>query len=264
MFSVWYASTARPGQGNGAKAKKAEASETDQWGPVHLERLPKIRKTIAAKMHESWSTVPKVTNFDDADITELERIRVSSKDDYAKKGIKLTTLPFVIKAVASALREHPTINASIDLENDQIIYKQYVNIGIAIDSERGLVVPSLRNANDLSIPEIARGVQDLAENVRSGSFSVADLQGSTFTISNLGAIGGTYSTPIINIPEVAILLVGRSRKLPVAIDGKVEVRLMMPLSLSYDHRLVDGATAARFLNDVIGYLKAPSRLLLAP
>lgn len=252
------------GAGNGAKTKKAEASETDQWGPVHLERLPKIRKTIAAKMHESWSTVPKVTNFDDADITELERIRVSSKDDYAKKGIKLTTLPFVIKAVASALREHPTINASIDLENDQIIYKQYVNIGIAIDSERGLVVPSLRNASDLSIPEIARGVQELAENVRSGSFSVADLQGSTFTISNLGAIGGTYSTPIINTPEVAILLVGRSRQLPVAIEGKVEVRLMMPLSLSYDHRLVDGATAARFLNDVIGYLKAPSRLLLAP
>lgn len=252
------------GAGNGTKTKKAEASETDQWGPVHLERLPKIRKTIAAKMHESWSTVPRVTNFDDADITELERIRVSSKDDYAKKGIKLTTLPFVIKAVASALKEHPTINAAIDLENDQIIYKQYVNIGIAIDSERGLVVPSLRNASDLSIPEIARGVQELAENVRSGSFSVADLQGSTFTISNLGAIGGTYSTPIINTPEVAILLVGRSRQLPVAIDGKVEVRLMMPLSLSYDHRLVDGATAARFLNDVIGYLKAPSRLLLAP
>ena len=166
--------------------------------------------------------------------------------------------------MASALREHPTINASIDLENDQIVYKQYVNIGIAIDSERGLVVPSLRNASDLSIPEIARGVQELAENVRNGSFSVADLQGSTFTISNLGAIGGTYSTPIINTPEVAILLVGRSRQLPVAIDGKVEVRLMMPLSLSYDHRLVDGATAARFLNDVIGYLKAPSRLLLAP
>jgi pyruvate/2-oxoglutarate dehydrogenase complex dihydrolipoamide acyltransferase (E2) component len=251
------------GAGNGAKAKKAP-SETDQWGPVHIDKLPKIRKTIAAKMHESWTTVPKVTNFDDADITELERIRVSSKDDYAKKGIKLTTLPFVIKAVASALKEHPTINASIDLENDQIIYKQYVNIGIAIDSERGLVVPSLRNASDLTISEIARGVSELAESVRGGGFSLADLQGSTFTISNLGAIGGTYSTPIINTPEVAILLVGRARQLPVAIDGKVEVRLMMPLSLSYDHRLVDGAAAARFLNDVIGYLKAPSRLLLAP
>jgi pyruvate/2-oxoglutarate dehydrogenase complex dihydrolipoamide acyltransferase (E2) component len=250
--------------GNGAKTKQPAAGQTDAWGPVHVERMPKIRKTIANKMHESWSTVPRVTNFDDADVTELERIRVSSKDDYAKKGIKLTTLPFVVKAVAMALREHPTINASIDMANDQIIYKQYVNIGIAIDSERGLVVPSLRAANELSIPDVARGIAELAENVRSGSFSVADLQGSTFTISNLGAIGGTYSTPIINTPEVAILLVGRSRQLPVVIDGKVEVRLMMPLSLSYDHRLVDGATAQRFLNDVIGYLKAPSRLLLAP
>jgi pyruvate dehydrogenase E2 component (dihydrolipoamide acetyltransferase) len=251
------------GPGAATKTKKPPG-ETDAWGEVQIERMPKIRKTIAAKMHESWSTVPRVTNFDDADVTELERIRVSSKDDYAKKGIKLTSLPFVIKAVASALKEHPTINASLDLANEQIIYKQYVNIGIAIDSERGLVVPSLRNASDLTISEIARGVAELAENVRSGSFSLTDLQGSTFTISNLGAIGGTYSTPIINTPEVAILLVGRSRQLPVVIDGKVEIRLMMPLSLSYDHRLVDGATAARFLNDVIGYLKAPSRLLLAP
>jgi len=251
-------------QTEGTKAKKPSAGEQDNWGPVHIEKLPKIRKTIAAKMHESWSTVPRVTNFDDADVTELERIRVSSKDDYAKKGIKLTSLPFVVKSVAMALREHPAINASIDLEAGQIIYKQYVSIGIAIDSERGLVVPSLRNANELSIPEIARNIAELAESVRSGSFSVADLQGSTFTISNLGAIGGTYSTPIINTPEVAILLVGRSRQMPVAVDGEIQVRLMMPLSLAYDHRLVDGATAARFLNDVIGYLKAPSRLLLAP
>jgi pyruvate dehydrogenase E2 component (dihydrolipoamide acetyltransferase) len=236
----------------------------DNWGPVHVERMPKIRKTIAQKMHESWTTVPRVTNFDDADITELESLRQSSKDDYAKKGIKLTTMPFLIKSVAMALQEHPTINASIDMANDQIIYKQYVNIGIAIDSERGLVVPSMRNVDEMSIPELARSLAQLAEKVRGNSFGMADLQGSTFTISNLGAIGGTYSTPIINTPEVAILLVGRSRHLPVVIDGKVEVRFMMPLSLSYDHRLVDGATAQRFLNDVIGYLKTPSRLLLAP
>ncbi len=258
--------TAPASSGNGSKAKPAStgSGDSDAWGSIRVERMPKIRKTIANKMHESWSTVPRVTNFDDADVTELERIRVSSKDDYAKKGIKLTSLPFVIKAVSMALRENPTINAAIDMANDQIIYKQYVNIGIAIDSERGLVVPSLRNTDELSIPEIARGVALLAENVRSGSFSMSDLQGSTFTISNLGAIGGTYSTPIINTPEVAILLLGRARELPVVINGKIEVKLMMPLSLSYDHRLVDGATAARFLNDVIGYLKAPSRLLLAP
>ncbi len=247
-----------------APAKPSTATARDNWGPIRPEKMPKIRKTIAAKMHESWTTCPRVTNFDDADVTDLEKIRTSSKDDYAKKGIKLTSLPFVIKAVASALKNHPTINASVDLAHDQIIYKEYVNIGIAVDTERGLVVPSLRGAHDLSIADIARSLAQIADNVRDGKFSVADLQGSTFTISNLGAIGGTYSTPIINTPEVAILLVGRSRKMPVVIDDEVAVRLMMPLSLSYDHRLVDGATAARFLNNVIDYLEAPSRLLLAP
>jgi len=245
-------------------AKASTATARDNWGGIRPEKMSKIRRTIAAKMHESWTTCPRVTNFDDADVTDLEKIRVSSKDDYAKKGIKLTSLPFVIKAVASALRNHPTINASVDVEQGQIIYKEYVNIGIAVDTERGLVVPSLRGADNLSIADIARALAQIADNVRDGNFSVADLQGSTFTISNLGAIGGTYSTPIINTPEVAILLIGRSRKMPVVIDDEVAVRLMMPLSLAYDHRLVDGATAARFLNDVIDYLEAPSRLLLAP
>jgi pyruvate/2-oxoglutarate dehydrogenase complex dihydrolipoamide acyltransferase (E2) component len=247
-----------------ASAKPSTATARDAWGPIRPEKISKIRKVIAAKMHESWTTCPRVTNFDDADVTELEHLRVSSKDDYAKKGIKLTSLPFVIKAVASALKHHPVINASIDLEQEQIIYKEYVNIGIAVDTERGLVVPSLRGADEMSIPDVARAVAQLSENVRDGNFTPADLSGSTFTISNLGAVGGTYSTPIINTPEVAILLVGRSRKMPVVIDDEVAIRLMMPLSISYDHRLVDGATAARFLNDVIDYLEAPSRLLLAP
>ena len=197
-------------------------------------------------------------------MTELERLRASSKEDYAKKGIKLTSLPFVIKAVASALKHHPMINAALDMEHEQIIYKEYVNIGIAVDTERGLVVPSLRGADEMSIPDVARALAQLSDNVRDGNFTPADLQGSTFTISNLGAIGGTYSTPIINTPEVAILLVGRSRKMPVVMDDEIAIRLMMPLSLAYDHRLVDGATAARFLNDIIDYLEAPSRLLLAP
>ena len=251
---------------NTAVAAKSPATDSDHdtWGPVRLEKMAKIRKTIAAKMHESWTTVPRVTNQDDADVTELERIRQASKDDYAARGIKLTSLPFVIKSVAMALRSHPIVNASIDLENGTIIYKDYVNIGLAVDSDRGLVVPSLRNADQLSIPEIARQVAALADKVRDGSFSVDDLRGSTFTISNLGAIGGTYSTPIINTPEVAILLIGRSRKLPVVLDDQIVPRLMMPLSLSYDHRLVDGGAAARFLNDVIQYLKSPGRLLLAP
>ncbi len=220
--------------------------------------------TIAAKMHESWSSVPRVTNFDDADVTELEGIRQASKQDYAKKGIKLTSMPFLIKAVSMALREHPLVNASFDVPNGQIIYKQYVNVGLAVDTERGLVVPALRNTDTKSISALAKEIALMADRVRNNNFSIDDLRGGTFTISNLGAIGGTYSTPIINVPEVAILLVGKSRKLPVVIDDEIEVRLMMPLSLSYDHRLVDGATAARFLNDVIGYLEAPGRLLLAP
>ncbi len=238
---------------------------TDNWGPIRIEKMPKIRRTIAIQMLKSWETCPRVTNFDDADVTELERIRVSSKADYAARGIKLTSLPFVIKAVAMSLRNHPVVNASIDVENERIIYKDYVNLGVAVDTDRGLVVPSLRGADRLSIPEIARQLSAIAEKVRNSEFTIDDLRGSTFTISNLGAVGGTYSTPIINVPEVAILLVGRSRKLPVVVENdRIEARLVMPLSLSYDHRIVDGAVAARFLNDVIGYLGAPSRLLLAP
>ncbi len=236
----------------------------DDWGPVRIEKMPKIRQTIAAKMHESWTTIPRVTNFDDADITELEQVRQSSKADYASAGIKLTQMPFVIKACAMALRANPIVNASMDLASAQIIYKEYVHIGIAVDTERGLIVPSLRDADKHAIPDIARSLETLAETVRSGKFSVDDLRGSTFTISNLGAIGGTYSTPIINPPEAAILLIGRSRKMPVVVDHQFAVRLLMPLSLSYDHRLVDGAAAARFLNDVKGFLQSPSRLLLAP
>jgi pyruvate dehydrogenase E2 component (dihydrolipoamide acetyltransferase) len=236
----------------------------DDYGPIRVERLSKIRKTIAAQMHKSWTTVPRVTNFDDADVTDLEAFRATSKDDYAAQGIKLTTMPFLIKAVATALRHHPSMNAVIDPENDQIIYKDYVNLGIAIDTDRGLVVPNIRHADALSIPDIARALAELAARVRGGEFGVNELRGGTFTISNLGAIGGTYSTPIVNVPEVAILLVGRTRKLPVVMDDdSIKARLMMPLSLSYDHRLVDGGTAARFLNDVIAYLEAPSRLLLA-
>ncbi len=258
------AAAAVPGVAPTPPAGPGEPS-TDAWGPIRLERMSKIRKTIAAQMHRSWETCPRVTNFDDADVTELEHFRKSSKDDYAARGIKLTSMPFVIKAVAMALRAHPVLNASLDLENGQIIYKDYISIGVAVDTDRGLVVPALRGADRMSIPDIARALATMAESVRNNKFTVDDLRGSTFSISNLGAIGGTYSTPIINWPEVAILLVGRSRKLPVVMDNdQIAVRLMMPLSLSYDHRLVDGAAASRLLNDVIGYLRAPSRLLLAP
>ena len=234
----------------------------DAWGQVRPVPLSRIRETIAANMARSASTIPHVTNFDDADITELERIRKGSMADYVG-DVKLTMMPFVLKAVAMALKHHAEVNASLDLEHKQIVYKDYVNVGIAVDTPRGLVVPVVRDVDKLSIPQIAQSMAKLAENARNARFKVDDLRGGTFTVSNLGAVGGTYSTPIINHPEVAVLLVGRSRKLPVVIDDDIQVRLMMPLSLSYDHRLVDGATAARFLNDVIDYLQTPGKLLLA-
>ncbi|HEV2972682.1 MAG TPA: 2-oxo acid dehydrogenase subunit E2 [Pirellulales bacterium] len=238
--------------------------DRDAWGPIRREAMPKIRKTIAANMVRSAFTIPHLTNFDDADITELERIRKGSVADYAGSNAKLTSLVFVMKAVALSLRQHPMLNASLDMENGQIIYKDYVNLGIAVDTPRGLVVPVVRDVDKLTIPHIAQSLTTLAEKAKATQYTLDDLRGGSFTISNLGAIGGTYSTPIINFPEVAVLLLGRSRKLPVVVEDRIEPRLMMPLSLSYDHRLVDGAAAARFLNEVIGYLQSPGRLLLAP
>jgi pyruvate/2-oxoglutarate dehydrogenase complex dihydrolipoamide acyltransferase (E2) component len=184
--------------------------------------------------------------------------------DYVGTEVKLTMMAFVMKAVAQSLKLHPMVNASVDMENEQILFKQYVNIGVAVDTERGLVVPVVRDVDQMSIPRIAQALTTVGDQARKASFSLNDLKGGTFTISNLGAIGGTYSTPIINPPDVAVLLLGRSRKLPIVVEGdKLEIRLMMPLSLSYDHRVVDGGTAARFLNEVINYLKVPGRLLLA-
>lgn len=236
----------------------------DQYGQTQIQKMPRIRKTIALNMARSSQSIPHVTNFDDVDITELEQIRKGSMADYVGTEVKLTMMAFVMKAVAHSLPIHPTLNATIDLENEQIIYKDYVNLGVAVDTPRGLVVPVLREVDRLTIPQIAQALTEIASRARNNQFSMEDMRGGTFTISNLGAIGGIYSTPIINPPEVAILLIGRSRKLPVVMDNdEMKVRLMMPLSLSYDHRLVDGATAARFLNEVKNYLQVPGRLLLA-
>lgn len=240
------------------------APESDNYGAVRREKMTRMRQTIARNMLNSHTTIPQLTNFDDVDVTDLERIRKESQKDYDAQGVKLTTLPFLVKALAVALRNHPIINASVGDEATEIIYKEYVNIGIAVDTEKGLIVPVLRDADRKNIPQIARELVEIADSARSGTFKVEDLRGGTFTISNLGAIGGTYSTPIINPPEAAILLIGRSRMLPQWIDNAFQPRLMMPLSLSYDHRIVDGAAAQRFLNDVKGYLAHPGRLLLAP
>ena len=237
---------------------------SDDHGVVRIEKMSRMRQAIARNMVLSYTTIPQLTNFDDADVTELEDMRSQSKDDYAARGVKLTAMPFLIKAVASSLRKHPVVNASVDMENHQVIYKEYVNIGVAVDTERGLVVPIVRNADRKSIAQIAAELDRIAQMARDGELSLDDMKGGTFTISNLGAIGGTYSTPIINPPEVAILLVGRSRIVPQMKGTAVEGRLMMPLSITYDHRVVDGAAAARFLNEVKWYLSAPGRLLLAP
>ena len=238
--------------------------DSDGTGAVRREKMSRMRQTIARNMLQSYTTIPQLTNFDDVDVTELERIRKDSKEDYASQGIKLTAMPFLVKAVASALKQHPVINASIDVDANETIYKEYVNVGIAVDTEKGLVVPVLRDADRRNIPQIARELAEMAEAARSGTFGLDDLRGGTFTISNLGAIGGTYSTPIINPPEVAILLAGRSRTMPQYVDDELQPRLMIPLSLTYDHRIVDGAAAARFLNEVKDYLANPGRLLLAP
>lgn len=234
----------------------------DSWGPVRREKLTKIRKTIAAQMTRSWTTIPRVTNFDEADVTDLENLRKSVPPDFIGEGLKLTMMPFVMRAVSLALRDHPLLNASFDEENEQIIYKEYVNLGVAVDTPRGLVVPVVRNADRLSIPELARKLSEVAKKARNVEFTVDELRGGTFTISNLGAVGGIYSTPIINYPEVAILLLGRSRWVPVVREGVIVPRYLMPLSLSYDHRLVDGAAAARFLNEIIDWLQSPGKLLL--
>jgi pyruvate dehydrogenase E2 component (dihydrolipoamide acetyltransferase) len=251
------------GQTLPAGEKAPGEPDAGKWGPIRREKLSKVRRTIAEKMHESASTIPHVAHFDEVDVTELDAFRKNHKEELAKQDVRLTMMPFVIRAIATALRNQPVVNASIDLESGEIIYHDYISIGIAVDTERGLVVPVLRNADRLSIAQIASGVSELAEKARNNDYEIDDLRGGTFTISNVGAIGGWFSTPIINKPESAIMLLGRSKRKPVVLDdGQIEPRLIMPLSLSYDHRLIDGANAARFMNEVAAQLSCPGLLLL--
>ncbi len=245
----------------GLPAPLEDIGQPEKYGEVEVAKLSPVRAAIARKMTQSTTIIPHLTNFDDADVTELERIRKSI--DPERVGGKLTSLVFIIKAVALALKERPMLNASIDVAHERVIYKNYINLGIAADTEAGLVVPVLRNVDQLTIPEIAVQLRDLAEKARSGKVGVADMKGGSFTISNMGAIGGQYSTPIINYPEVAILLLGRTQKRVVPLEnGEIGVRQILPLSLSYDHRLVDGAEAARFLEIVKNYLQQPGELLV--
>ncbi len=217
-----------------------------QFGPVQEERLTRINQLTGENVHRSWLHVPHVTQFDEADITDLESFRKAKKAEAEQRGTKLTFLSFLLAATAKALREQPRFNASLAPSGDAIVLKDYVNIGIAVDTPNGLVVPMLKDVDRKGIYEIAAELADLSGRARDGKLTPADFQGGTFTISSLGGIGGTAFTPIVNAPEVAILGVSRSRMQPVWNGTEFVPRLMLPLSLSYDHRVIDGAAAARF------------------
>ncbi len=242
--------------------KPAKVKKYDLYGYVERIPLRGVRRSIAKAMVKSKYTAPHVSAMDEADVTELWKIREKEKKIAESKGIKLTILPFLIKAVIAGLTEHPYLNATLDDENEEIILKKYFNIGLATDTPEGLMVPVVKNAKDKSIFDLAQEMAQLAEKARNRTIDLADLKGGTFTITNYGTVRGIYGTPVINYPEVAILGVGRIQDMPVVRRGKMVVRKMLPLSLSFDHRVVDGAEAARFLNTVITRLEDPDLILL--
>jgi pyruvate dehydrogenase E2 component (dihydrolipoamide acetyltransferase) len=235
-----------------------------QFGEAETQALPRIRKISGVNLHRNWVTAPHVTQFDAADITDLEDFRKSMQDDASKRGVKLTMLAFLMKAVVNALRAYPNFNASLSPNGEELILKKYFNIGFACDTPDGLVVPVIRNVNEKDVLDIARDLGELSTKARERKLKVEEMQGGCFTISSLGGIGGTMFTPIINCPEVAILGVSRSSIEPVW-DTKsktFEPRLMLPLSLSYDHRVIDGADGARFTTHLRMMLSDVRRLLL--
>lgn len=242
-------------------AMGAELPDFSTHGPIRRETPPQIRKTIARAMTRAWQNVPRVTHADKADITELERNRKAYNAALKEGQAKLTVTAILIKAVAAGLREYPMLNCSWDAATEEVIYKDYYNIGIAVDTPRGLVVPVLRDADKKSLPQIAAELNDISSKARAAAFAVNDLRGGTFSITNVGAIGGQFFTPMVNFPEVGILGVGKATLEPAVRDGQIVPRLMMALSLSFDHRICDGADAARFVTEVISSLENPLRLL---
>lgn len=233
-----------------------------KFGEVEMQQMSNIRYKTAEHLSYAWHTIPHVTQFDKADITALEEFRKSYAKEADKQGVKLTVTAILVKVIALALKKFPQFNASVDMQNKQIIYKKYVNVGIAVDTDFGLMVPVLRNADKMNVIEIAREMNVLAEKARTKKAGIADLSGGCFTITNLGGIGGTAFTPIVNAPEVAILGVSRGQIEPVFVDGKFEPRLMLPFSLSYDHRIIDGADGIRFLRWVIDAIENPMKLIV--
>lgn len=233
-----------------------------KYGTIESQPMSNIRLKTAQHLSNAWQTIPHVTQFDKADITELEKFRKSYAKQAEKQGVKLTVTAILVKIITSALKKFPQFNSSVDMANQAIIYKNYFNIGIAVDTDFGLIVPVIKNADRMNVIEISKEMNALAEKARNKKVSVADLQGGCFTITNLGGIGGTAFTPIVNAPEVAILGVSRGAIEPVWIDGKFEPRMMLPFSLSYDHRVIDGADGIRFLRWIIDAIENPYNLVV--
>jgi pyruvate dehydrogenase E2 component (dihydrolipoamide acetyltransferase) len=233
------------GPGGGA-LPRISVPDFAQFGPIDTKPLGRVQRISGARLHASWVNLPHVTQFDEADVTELEETREALKAKADSAGIKLTTLAFIVRACVKALQQFPLFNCSLDASGENLVYKKYMHIGFAADTPNGLLVPVIRDADRKDIYEIARALGELSAKARSGKLSGAEMQGGSFTISSLGGIGGTAFTPIINAPEVAILGVSRASMKPVFRDDAFVPRMILPLSLSYDHRVIDGANGARF------------------
>ena len=244
------------------KALSRAGQETDSYGPVEKIPLRGIRRTIAKHMAEASKRVADVTLWEDADITDLQKVRAKEKKIAEQRGIRLTYLPFVIKAVIPALKAHPRLNATLDDELGQTILKKYYNIGIAVDTPDGLMVFVVKESDQKTILDLAKEMEVLAEKARLRKLDISELKGSTFTITNYGVFGASYGTPIINYPEVAILGVGKIEDRPVVREGQVVIRKIMPLSLVFDHRVIDGGEAGKFLSVVIQHLEDPDLMLI--
>ena len=225
--------------------------EHSDFGEIEVKDMPRVKKLSSKYLTNSWTTIPHVTNHDEADITEMESFRSSLTDIYTGEKIKITPLAFIVKALVASLKKFPSFNSSIDeIETGKMTIKKYYHIGIAVDTPNGLMVPKIRNANNKKISHISRELREVSELCRNLKIDKKELFGGSMTITSLGGIGGSFFTPIINYPEVAILGVGRSEKKQIYINGKFQIRTMLPISLSYDHRIIDGAEAARFNNDL--------------
>jgi pyruvate dehydrogenase E2 component (dihydrolipoamide acetyltransferase) len=234
----------------------------EQWGPVERQPLTHLRRTIAERMALAATLIPHVTHLDRADITELDAIIRRNLEPARQRGLTLTLTSFLLKAAALALKDHPQFNASLDPAAGELIVKRYRHLGVAVATERGLIVPVIRDVDTKPLASLQRELAALAQRVRDGKATLDDLRGGTFTVTNIGALGGTGAIPIINYPEVAILGVARAREEPVVREGRIVPRVLLPITLTFDHRVADGADGARFAADIVRRLERPEQLLL--